>query len=85
MQRGAQSELEAKGTLLKDIASWLEGTDDDLENCMTGDITLLPNLTNDDLSYDNPFPGDGEIVFPVAPGLDEGETIPDLGWDNANP
>ena len=85
MQRGAQSELQAKGTLLKDIASWLEGTDDALENCMTGEITLQPNLTNDDLTHDKPFPGDGEIVFPVAPGFFESQNRPALGWGNANP
>lgn len=67
--------LQAKGTLLKDIASWLEGTDDALENCMTGGITLLPNLTN----------GDGEMIFPVAPGMNGSQNSPTLGLDFANP
>ena len=97
MQRGAQSELQAKGTLLKDIASWLEGTDDALENCMTGENTHKPYLPNYDLSHDKPFPGegeidfpvpfpgDGELDFPVAPGFFESQNRPALGWGNANP
>ena len=42
---------------------------------MTGEITLLPNLTNEN----------GEMLFPIAPGINGSQNSPTLGLDFANP
>ena len=67
MERAAQSEIDAKGTLLREIASWFEGTFDELENCMTGDITLAPSQPSN-------AGGHGTPILPISTN-----DVPSLG------